>query len=136
MKTKIDIHTLKIQDLQPSQFYISKEKLDGVLSWFNPQDLSNFEPIPIKVLQDKIVLMDGHTRIVAALLHNIDKVPLTWESDELSWDMYEACVEACIHRHIHSPYDLKDRIISKEEYKYKWDAWCDQMQEEVIKRRK
>lgn len=136
MKTPIDIHTVTIHDLQPSQFYISKEKLEKVLSWFNPQDLSNFEPIPVKILQDKIVLMDGHTRIVAALLYNLPKVPLVWESEELSWDMYEACIEACIDRNIHSPYDLKDKIISKEEYKLKWDAWCDQMQEEVLKRRK
>ena len=46
----IDIHSLTIRDLQPSQFYISDEKIENVKKWFNPKDLSNFESIPSDIL--------------------------------------------------------------------------------------
>lgn len=91
----IDIHSLTIRDLQPSQFYISNEKIENIKKWFNPKDLSNFEPIPIKQLDGEIVITDGHTRLVAALLSGLESVPLIWDEDDLSWDMYRECVKEC-----------------------------------------
>ena len=79
------------------------------------------------------VMTDGHTRAVAAILAGLDKVPLVWDEDELSWDMYIRCVQECKARGIHSPADLTNRIISEPEYQKKWDAWCDEMQAEVIR---
>ena len=79
------------------------------------------------------VMADGHTGAVAAILAGLDKVPLVWDEDELSWDMYIRCVQECKARGIHSPADLTNRIISESEYQKKWDAWCDEMQAEVIR---
>ena len=42
-----DISKLTLKDLQPSQFYISEKKLADVEAWFDPADLSRFEPIPV-----------------------------------------------------------------------------------------
>ena len=63
-----DIRELKLHDLQPSQFYISEKKLHDIREWFDPQNLSGFEPIPVKILEGVPVMTDGHTRAVAALL--------------------------------------------------------------------
>ena len=120
----MDIKTLKINDLQPSQFYISKEKINNIKKWFNPQDLSNFEPIPIKELDGQVVITDGHTRLVVALLFGLDSVPLVWDEDELNWDMYRECVRECKKLGITSPSNLLTRIISKDEYDIKWNKWC------------
>lgn len=128
-----DICELKLKDLQPSQFYISERKLREVNEWFHPADLSNFEPIPVKMLDGIPVMTDGHTRAVAAVLAGLDKVPLVWDEDELSWEMYRRCILECKARGIHSPEDLPGRIISESEYREKWDAWCDEMQAEVIR---
>ena len=78
-----DICDLTLKDLQPSQFYISERKLRGVNEWFRPEDLSNFEPIPVKMLDGIPVMTDGHTRAVAAVLAGLDKVPFVWDEDEL-----------------------------------------------------
>ena len=57
-----DIRELKLHDLQPSQFYISEKKLHDIREWFDPQNLSGFEPIPVKILEGVPVMTDGHTR--------------------------------------------------------------------------
>ena len=130
-----ELNEIKLKDLQPSQFYISKEKLDTIEKWFNPKDLSNFKSIPIKELDGKFVMTDGHTRVVLAIINGLDKLPLEWDNDDLDWDMYKECVRECERRNILSPYDLLNNIISKDEYDVKWNKWCDKMQEEVISKR-
>ena len=129
------IHELNLKDLQPSQFYISEKKLRDIEAWLNPAELSCFEPIPVKLLDGRPVMTDGHTRAVAALRAGLEAVPLVWDEDELPWDMYRACVAACREQGIESPRDLMTRIISEEEYREKWDKWCDCMQAEVERNR-
>lgn len=131
-----EINHLTLKNLQPSQFYISEKKLEDIESWFNPNDSSNFDPIPIKLLDGKPVMTDGHTRAVAAIKAGLELVSLVWDEDDLDWDMYRACVSACRDQNIFSSRDLLDRIISKEEYKEKWDKWCDVMQAKIIQSRK
>ena len=126
-----DIYKLTLKDLQPSQFYISERKLASVEVWFDPADLSNFEPIPVKELDGVPVITDGHTRAVAALRVGVDRVPLVWDTDELDWRLYRACVTACRRRGILSSADLLTRIISAEEYVEQWDAWCDRLHADI-----
>ena len=130
-----DIRKLKLNDLQPSQLYISEKKLKAIREWFNPEDLSVFEPIPVKILDGVPVMTDGHTRAAAALLSGLDSVPLSWDEDDLDWEMYRRCVEECRKQKLFRPADLLGRIISEREYEEKWDGWCDRMQAEVIRDR-
>ena len=131
----LDINTLKLKDLQPSQFFISEDKLKAVRSWFDPSDLSVFEPIPVKLLDGTLVMTDGHTRAVAALQSGVDSVPLAWDTDDLDLDMYRRCVEECRNRGVFSPQDLVSRILSAEDYSEKWDKWCDEMQADIVRKR-
>ena len=116
-----------LKDLQPSQFYISQAKLLNIQAWFHKDDLSNFEPLPVKVLDGIPILTDGHTRAVSAILAGLESVPLVYEEDELDWKLYRYCVEQCKQRGIYSPYDLVDRVISAHDYEEKWIGWCDQI---------
>lgn len=125
------LERLTLSDLQPSQFYISEKKLQKVLTWFDPNDLSCFEPIPVKMLDGRPVMLDGHTRAVAALHAGLERVPLVWEPEEWDWEMYRRCVRECRLRDVCSPEDLVPRVISEQAYWEKWDAWCDRMQAEV-----
>ncbi len=131
----MEIGKLTLKELQPSQFYISETKLSAVESWFDPCDLSGFEPIPVKILDDIPVMTDGHTRAAAALRAGMVSVPLIADPDDLDWDMYRECVRECRNRGVNTPADLLSRIISETEYREKWDAWCDEMQAEVLKKR-
>ena len=123
---------LDLKDLQPSQFYISKNKIKEIEKWFK-EDLSNFDPIPVKLLDGRLVMTDGHTRAIVAIMHGIDKVKVVEDNDDLSWDMYRKCVEECLNQGINSPYDLVNRIVDEDAYHKLWDKWCDNMQEEFKK---
>ena len=125
----------RLKDLQPSQFYISEKKLREVRSWFRPDDLSGFEPIPVRILGGVPVMTDGHTRAAAALLAGLESVPLCRDRDDLDLEMYRRCVDECRRRQVVSPEDLVSRVVPEEEYREKWDRWCDRMQEEVLKTR-
>ena len=130
-----DLTRLTLVDLQPSQFLISAEKLAAVRAWFRPGDLTNFEPIPVKLLDGVPVMTDGHTRAVAAVQAGLTRVPLCRETDALDWEMYRRCVAACRDRGVRSPLALAERVVSADEYAEKWDGWCDRMQAEVRKER-
>ena len=125
-----------LKDLQPSQFYISQAKLSNIQAWFCKDDLSNFEPLPVKVLDGIPILTDGHTRAVAAILAGLESVPLVYDEDELDWNLYHYCVEQCNQKGIHSPYDLVDRVISAYEYEEKWIGWCEQISSKLQQNQK
>ena len=125
-----------LKDLQPSQFYISQAKLSNIQAWFRKDDLSNFEPLPVKVLDGIPILTDGHTRAVVAILAGLESVPLVYEEDELDWNLYRYCVEQCNQKGIHSPYDLVDRVISAHEYEEKWISWCEQIPSKLQQKQK
>ena len=126
---------LRLTELQPSQFYVSEKKLAEINNWFRPEELSGFAPIPVRLLDGLPVMTDGHTRAVAALLAGLDAVPLVWDEDELDWEMYRRCAAECQKRQVVSPENLVSRVVPEEEYREKWDRWCDRMQEEVLKTR-
>lgn len=123
----MELEALKLTDLQPSQFYISEKKLREVRAWFCPTDLSHFEPIPVKELDGVPVMTDGHTRAAAALLAGLETLPLVRDEDDLNWELYRECVAACRERQVRSPRDLLPRILPEEEYKARWDGWCDEL---------
>lgn len=126
MKKCTDICLL---DIQPSQFYLSEEKLGRIMIWFNSDDLSNFEPLPIKLLNGNVIFTDGHTRAYAAYRAGCTHVPLVWDEDELDWNLYQICVDACLERGIRSVAELSDRILTAAEYEQKWNRWCDEIQQ-------
>jgi len=66
---------MKLDEIQPSQLYISSEKLSEVNKTFDPDKPESIEPVPIKKLGDEIIFVDGHTRAFAAFLHNVSQFP-------------------------------------------------------------
>ena len=121
------IFELPINELQPSQLYISEVKLQQVQSWLNPNDKSNFDPIPIKLFKGKHMMTDGHTRATAAALAGWKTVPVTWDEDSLSMQAYAECVRWCDEAGINSALDLTGRIISSDDYAILWDRRCDDL---------
>ncbi len=91
----MELEDLYLCDIQPSQFYISEEKLAVVREWFRADDLSDFQPIPIRKLGNTIIFTDGHTRAWAAYCAGLKRVPLVWDEDDMDWEAYGRCVAAC-----------------------------------------
>lgn len=114
------IFFLPILSLQPSQLYISDGKLRNVREWFDPSDISNFDPIPIKEFYGRKLMTDGHTRAVAAYLAGWESIPVYIDPDELDMDVYALDVKWCEEAGIHSPIDLVSRIVSHKDYERLW----------------
>ncbi|UCH32521.1 MAG: hypothetical protein JSV05_03845 [Candidatus Bathyarchaeota archaeon] len=128
------VFLMELNEIQPSQLYVSSEKLNSVMENFVSKPRL-MEPIPIKKLGDQIIFVDGHTRAFAALLHRFPKVPVYWEDEELDWEAYEICVDWCKEEGIATIADLKGRVISHQEYEKRWYARCAQMQQDLQAKR-
>lgn len=118
---------LSIDKIQPSQLYISSLKLKNILKWFDPHDYTSYAPIPIKLLNNKIIFTDGHTRAYAAFLQGATQVKVYWDEDELDWDDYQIYVDWCKEADIHTIKDLQSRILKPEEYEVLWIQKCKEM---------
>lgn len=121
------------ETLQPSQLYISRSKLDRVRAWFDPERRSVFEPVPVKRLDDALVLTDGHTRALVAHLAGWQTVPAVWDTDDLDWEAYRVCVQWCRAEGIRAVGDLAARIVSEKDYQRLWLNRCRRLHQELIR---
>ena len=65
---------VKLSGLQPSQLYISGEKLEQMRVDFAGPEQRSAGPIPILQLGDNVILTDGHTRAYTAFLSGASEV--------------------------------------------------------------
>lgn len=114
--------------LQPSQLCISEGKLRLVREWFDPGDQACFDPIPLKRLDGRIVMTDGHTRAVAAHFAGWSSVPACWDEDDLDMRAYTVDVQWCEEEVIRSPIDLAGRIVPHRAYERLWRKRCMEME--------
>ena len=98
-----------------------------VREWFTPDDTENFDPIPVKRLDGRVLMTDGHTRAVAAYLAGWDSVPVYWDEDDLDMHAYEIDVNWCKDEGIISPIDLSKRIVPYKDYERLWKKRCMEM---------
>ena len=108
---------MEIQKIQPSQFYISEEKLKSCKKWIKcPEDVY----IPIVFRDGQAISLDGHTRMRAAM--DLGYTHVYTYLDE--YDNYIFCfVDEAIKRQINSISDME--IVCDEDYKIKWHKYCD-----------
>jgi hypothetical protein len=127
---------MKLNKIQPSQLYISSEKLSEVMKTFDSANPESIEPIPIKKLGNEIIFVDGHTRAFAAFLHSFSEIPVYWEDEELDWDAYEICVGWCKKERIHTIADLEKRVVSQKDYEVLWYKRCEEMQQDLARKKR
>ncbi|EGD29692.1 GNAT family acetyltransferase [Streptococcus sanguinis SK72] len=113
--------TLPIAQIQPSQFYLSREKLDRICIDFAKGEL---KPLPVKRMDGKVFFTDGHSRAFKAYQAGLSHIPVYYDRDELNWDFYRYCLQTCQEKGIFSISDIQNRILSKEDYQTKWLDWC------------
>lgn len=85
------------------------------------------EPLPVKEMNGKIFLTDGHSRAYLAYESGKKTISVVWDEDDLDWDFYWKCVQACQERGINTIADLEERQLSNSDYKEKWLGWCQQL---------
>ena len=120
---------LRIEQIQLSHLYISSAKLASVMRFFEEGKQDVLEPIPIKEIDGLLVATDGHTRLLAWFLNDYEEVECEWEDTEMDWEEYRICVQWCREEGIQTVADLKNRIISPEDYEVLWLDRCRVMQQ-------
>jgi len=126
---------LGIDQIQLSQLYISSAKLASVLRFFEEGRQDILEPIPIKEIDGKLVATDGHTRLLAWSPNGYEEVECEWEDTEMDWEEYRICMQWCREEGIQTVADLKNRIISPEDYEMLWLGRCRAMQQQLEMKR-
>lgn len=121
--------------LQPSQLYISADRLRNILKWFENEDLSTLLPLPVKILNNHMVLTDGHHRALAMHLFGLSQVVVEMDEDELDWEAYEVCVTWCLDEGISSVKHLENRIVNEADFHLLWDIRCDNLHTDLEKKR-
>ena len=108
---------LPITRIQPSQFYVDREKLAAVEAF-----LRGAEDVIIQVLprEDRYIALDGHTRLFWAARQGIEHVyAVLSETDDWVWSF----VREARARGIFTPGDMK--LLEHEEYEILWNRYCD-----------
>lgn len=111
------VFTLRLEQIQPSQFYVDEDKIAAISSFIHRPDDIIIQVLPCK---ERYISLDGHTRLYYAVMKGWESVRAVAEtSDEWVYGF----VEEAVKRGIHSPKDLI--LVSHQEYDEKWNRFCD-----------
>ena len=122
---------MNINDIQPSQLYISSSKLANIFEKFNYITTGAITPVPVKKLGADVIYTDGHTRAFALSQQGETEIRVCWDEDDLDLDEYATCVAWCKDEGIFRISDLSDRIIPPDDYQKLWIRRCHLMHNEL-----
>ncbi|WP_049927764.1 hypothetical protein [Halopiger goleimassiliensis] len=120
--------TLPIEDVRPTQLYLSSEKLAAVLDWFDCDD-PNYGTVPAFEHDGEWYLSDGHTRAFAAFLAGSETLALERDAavrTEYDFDVYRQCIEWCQSEGVETVADFAGRVVGPEAYERLWVERCQQ----------
>lgn len=111
------VFVLPLEDIQPSQFYVDRDKIAAVGTF-----LEKWEDIIIQVTpyNGRFISLDGHTRLYYAATYGWTQVRAVTETTDNV--MYEFAEEAQ-KRGITTPKDMI--LVPHSEYEEKWNRFCD-----------
>lgn len=110
---------LSLNQIQPSQFYVDKEKIAAISSFIHKADDIVIQVMPY---QDGFISLDGHTRLYYAVMNGWEYVHAVVETSS-DW-AYRFVAEAQ-KRGICTPRDMM--LVSHGEYEEKWNRFCEKL---------
>ncbi len=106
-----------LESIQPSQFYVSEEKLKAVQTFIYKPDDIVVQVIPYG---DRFISLDGHSRLFLASKNGFATVKaIESETDDYIWTF----VHEAERRNILAPKDMT--LLPHEQYKTLWYRYCD-----------
>lgn len=120
-QTNIEAFKIDINDIAPAQLTVDEEKFKRVAQWIEkPEDIV----ICCVRIGDKIVSIDGHSRLVAAYNRGFGYVYAFFETDNSSFEFFRTCLGWCEEQGIFSIKDLAERVVSPSEHERIWVNKC------------
>lgn len=120
-----------LEQLQPSQLYISRAKLETVEYALTCGGLLALEPVTVLPWGQRLLMTEGHTRTLALCLRGYDKIPVRWDPEPVDLDMYGLCVAWCIQQGIHQVRDLLRQVVDHEHFENLWLSRCQKVYEQL-----
>lgn len=115
---KANIVSIPLDALQPSQFYVDKDKIQAIASFIKKPDDIIIQAIEYN---DHYIALDGHTRLYFAVMNGWSSVRAVLVSaDDYVYDF----VREATNRGVYKPQDLI--LLEHEEYVIKWHNFCDE----------
>lgn len=125
------IKNYPLLELGLSQIYLNENKIKAIEKWFNPDDMSAFQPLTVHDYGNgRYTLTDGHSRAYVAYKHGLSEVPIVYDNDdivagEMGQKLYRADIEWCDRFRIENISHLENRILTGGEYQRLWMGRCD-----------
>jgi hypothetical protein len=120
IENDIQVFKIVIKEITPEQLTIDKVKLNRVNSWIEkPEDIV----ISCVKIDDKIVSIDGHSRLVAAYNKGFAYVYAYLELDD-NTQFYKTCMKWCEEQGVLTIEDLAKRVVTPEEHERIWINRC------------
>ena len=125
------IKLMSVDQLGPSQIYLSAEKIKSVTEWFNPQNMDEFQPLPVHDFGNgALTLIDGHTRAYVAYKRGVSILPVFYDNEDMITNrighmQYKADIDWCKRFKLSHVKQLGNRILSKNAYQKLWMERCD-----------
>lgn len=114
----LQILTLSLDQIQPSQFYVDEDKIKAISSYIHRADDSIIQVLPH---QGRYISLDGHTRLYYAVMKGWESVRAVVQTSD---DWVYGFVEEARKREIYTPEDMM--LVSHKEYEEKWNCFCDE----------
>lgn len=112
------IFSVDIMDIQPSQFYVDRDKIQAVSRFIRAsQDII----IPVLPQDGRYIALDGHTRLYWAMLNGWETVRAV---EDTSGSFIYRFVEEARRRGIFTIRDIEPA--DHDSYHEKWDRFCDE----------
>lgn len=119
--TDSKVFKIDIEDITPEQLTVDKEKLDRVSSWIEkPEDIV----VTCVKIGDKIVSIDGHSRLIAAYNKRFRHVYAYLEKDSEDIEFYKTCMKWCEEDGIFAIKDLAHKVVTSAEHEKLWINRC------------
>lgn len=113
----VSLRRVPLMQLQPSQFFVDAQKLSAVQSFIHKGD---DVILPVFSRGDRLVTMDGHTRLYAAWLLGAQTVQVYEHSVDKTLLLF---VQEARDRGVFAVSDLT--VLPHEEYEIAWNRYCD-----------
>jgi hypothetical protein len=117
---------LPVEDLRPTQLYLSSAKLAAVVDWFD-FDAPAYDPLPAFEYDGDWYLSDGHTRAFVAWLAGETTLRVERDTEvreAYDFEVYRTCIEWCAEAGVESVADLRGRVVDPATYEEEWVERC------------
>jgi len=123
----------ELSSILPTQLYISAGKYRDSLTLFEQNGFGDYEPVPVKRIGKDLFFSDGHTRAFILWENGIREIDVYDDTDDMDWIMYLVDLEWCRDSGILLIGDLRDRVVSEQDYGEKWIDRCGESHDRLKK---